>query len=82
MVKDGAIASTGVGRGVLYTARDYGRYRLTFQFRMLGSPGTHYACVLVFCQRPQGDEVPEPLGGIQFGLPNGNHWDYRGSGTE
>ena len=78
VVKDGAIASTGVGRGVLYTARDYGRYRLTFQFRHVKGSPDHYACVLVFCQRPQGDEVPlDALGGIQFGLPNGNHWDYR-----
>jgi hypothetical protein len=77
-VKDGAIASTGVGRGVLYTVKDYGRYRLMFQFRHVKGSPDHYACVLVFCARPQGDDVPlDALGGIQFGLPNGNHWDYR-----
>ena len=45
MVKDGAMASTGAGRGVIYTAKDYGRYRLMFTheacLRQSGSPGRH-----------------------------------------
>lgn len=77
-VKDGAIASTGVGRGVLYSAKDYDNYRLIFNFRHVSGNPDHYGCVLVFCSRPQGDDVPlDALAGVQFGLPNGNHWDYR-----
>jgi hypothetical protein len=77
-VKDGAIASTGAGRGVLHTAKDYGSYRLTFSMRHVKGSPDHEACVLIFCQRPQGDEVPlDALGGIQFQVPNGGHWDYR-----
>ena len=77
--KDGAIAeSAGVGRGVLYTAKDYGSYRLTFTMRHVKGSPDHEACVLIFCQRPQGDDVPlDALGGIQFQVPNGGHWDYR-----
>jgi hypothetical protein len=38
----------------------------------------HQACVLIFCSRPQGVEKPlDALGGIQFQVPNGGHWDYR-----
>jgi hypothetical protein len=77
-VKDGAIASTGVGRGVIYTAKDYGRYRLMFTMRHVSGQPDHPACVLIFCQRPQGDETPlDALGGIQFDVPSGGHWDYR-----
>jgi hypothetical protein len=82
VVKDGAIASTGVGRGVLYTANDYGRYRLMFKMRHVSGSPDHYACVLLFGTPPQGDDVAiDALNGIQFGLPNGNHWDYRGGGS-
>jgi hypothetical protein len=82
VVKDGAIASTGIGRGVMYTAKDYSRYRLTLTMRHLSGNPDHYACILLFCTRPVGDEKPmDALGGIQFGLPNGNHWDYRGGGS-
>jgi hypothetical protein len=78
MVKDGAIASTGVGRGVLYTAKDYGRYRLMLTMRHVSGQPDHPAPVLIFCQRPQGDEMPlDALGGIQFDVPSGGHWDYR-----
>ena len=77
-VKDGAIASTGVGRGVLCTAKDYGSYRLMFTMRHVKGAPDHEACVLIFCQRPQGNDVPlDALGGIQFQVPNGGHWDYR-----
>jgi hypothetical protein len=82
VVKDGAIASTGIGRSVMYTAKDYGRYRLMLTMRHLSGNPDHYACILLFCVRPVGDEKPmDALGGIQFGLPNGNHWDYRGGGS-
>lgn len=78
VVKDGAMASTGVGRGVIYTAKDYTRYRFSFTMRHVSGDPDHQACVLIFCTRPQGDEKPlDALGGIQLQPPNGGHWDYR-----
>ena len=78
VVKDGAMASTGAGRGVIYTAKDYGRYRLMFTMRHVSGAPDHQACVLIFCSRPQPEEKPlDALGGIQFQVPNGGHWDYR-----
>ena len=78
VVKDGAMASTGVGRGVIYTAKDYSRYRLMFTMRHISGNPDHRACVLIFCTRPKTDEKPlDALGGIQFQVPNGGHWDYR-----
>jgi hypothetical protein len=82
VVKNGAIASTGIGRSVMFTAKDYSRYRLMLTMRHLSGNPDHYACILLFCTRPLADEKPmDALGGIQFGLPNGNHWDYRGGGS-
>jgi hypothetical protein len=78
IVKDGAMASTGAGRGVIYTAKDYSRYRLLFTMRHVSGNPDHQACVLIFCSRPQPGEKPlDALGGIQFQVPNGGHWDYR-----
>jgi hypothetical protein len=78
VVKDGAMASTGSGRGVIYTARDYSRYRLMFTMRHISGNPDHQACVLIFCSRPQAGEKPlDALAGIQFQVPNGGHWDYR-----
>lgn len=78
VVKDGVIASKGVGRGVMYTANDYGRYRLMLTMRHISGKPDHPACVLVFCARPQPGEMPlDALGGIQFDVPSGGHWDYR-----
>ena len=78
IVKDGAMASTGAGRGVIYTPNDYSRYRLTFTMRHVSGNPDHQACMLIFCTRPLPDEVPlDALAGIQFQLPNGGHWDYR-----
>jgi len=78
IVKDGAIASTGAGRGTLYTKGDYGHFRLTFLVRHVSGSPDHQACVLIFCTRPQESEKPlDALGGIQFQVPNGGHWDYR-----
>jgi len=77
-VKDGVIASTGVGRGVIYTAKDYGRFRLMFTMRHVSGNPDHQACVLIFCTRPVPSEIPfDALGGIQFQVPKGGHWDYR-----
>jgi hypothetical protein len=77
-VKEGAMASTGSGRGVIYTARDYSRYRLMFTMRHVSGNPDHHACVLIFCIRPSPQEVPlDALAGIQFQVPKGGHWDYR-----
>jgi hypothetical protein len=78
VVKDGAMASTGTGRGVIYTVTDYSRYRLMFTMRHVSGNPDHQACVLIFCSRPQTGEKPlDALAGIQFQVPNGGHWDYR-----
>jgi hypothetical protein len=78
VVKDGAMASTGAGRGVIHTAKDYGKFRLLFTMRHLKSREEHHACVLIFCERPaEGAKPRDALGGIQFQVPLGGHWDYR-----
>jgi hypothetical protein len=77
-VKDGAMASTGAGRGVIYTKDDYKKYRLIFTMRHVSGKPDHQACVLIFCTRPpEGKKGLDALGGIQFQVPNGGHWDYR-----
>jgi hypothetical protein len=78
VVKDGAMASAGSGRGVIYTDRDYARFRLLFTMRHVSGRPDHQACVLIFCARPGAGERPlDALGGIQFQPPNGGRWDYR-----
>ncbi len=78
IVKEGAIASTGAGRGVLYTTEDFGGFRLIFTMRHVSGDPDHQACVLIFCTRPQPEQIPlDALGGIQFQVPKGGHWDYR-----
>ena len=78
IVKDGAIASTGVGRGTLYTAGDYSHYRLLLTMRHVSGRPDHPAAVLFFCARPKDGEAPlEALGAIQFMIPTTYHWDYR-----
>ena len=75
-----AIASVGVGRGTLFTEKDLGSYRILFDIRHVGSEPKkdHQACVLVFCRRPEaGEKFLDALGGVQFQVPNGGHWDYR-----
>lgn len=77
-VKDGAMASTGAGRGEIYTEKDYTHFRLMFTVRHVSGNPDHQACVLVFCRRPEPGQKPlDALGGIQFQAPNGGHWDYR-----
>jgi hypothetical protein len=75
-----AIASVGVGRGTLFTDKDLGSFRILFDIRHVGSEPKkdHQACVLVFCMRPaEGEKFLDALGGVQFQVPNGGHWDYR-----
>jgi hypothetical protein len=77
-VRDKVMASKGTGRGVIYTEKDFSRFRLMFTMRHVSGKPDHQACVLIFCTHPQGDEKPlDALGGIQFQVPNGGHWDYR-----
>ena len=77
-VKDGAMASLGLGRGVIYTKDDYSKFRLVFLMRHVSGKPDHQPCVLIFCTRPeQGHKLLDALGGIQFQPPNGGHWDYR-----
>lgn len=76
IVKDGAMASTGGGRGVIYSAQDFTHYRLVFSVRQI--TGNHQPGILIFCQRPPaGERGADALAGIQFQVPNGGHWDYR-----
>lgn len=76
VVKDGALASTGAGRGVIYTREDFSHYRVVFQVRQIA--GNHVPGVLVFGQRPAPGELGlDALGAIQFQVPRGGHWDYR-----
>lgn len=78
IAREGVMASTGSGRGVIYTAQDYSRFRLLFTMRHVSGNPDHQACVLIFCARPLPNEKPlDALGGIQFQVPNGGHWDYR-----
>jgi hypothetical protein len=77
-VKDSAMSSRGVGRGVNYTEKDYAKFRLVFLMRHVSGKPDHQPCVLIFCARPENGKKPlDALGGIQFQPPNGGHWDYR-----
>jgi hypothetical protein len=79
IVKDGTMASTGAGRGVIHTVREYEKFRLVFTMRHLGGPpGDHAPCVLIFgTMPPPGETGLDALGAIQFQPPNGSSWDYR-----
>jgi len=78
-VKDSAMSSLGVGRGVIYTKDIFSSYRLLFTLRhVAGEKNDHRACVLIFCTQPlPGEKTLDALAGIQFQPPNGGHWDYR-----
>jgi hypothetical protein len=78
-VKNGALASLGLARGVIYTKRELsGSYRLIFDIRHVSGNKDHQACVLVFCTGPvEGEKPLDALAGIQFQVPLGGHWDYR-----
>ena len=72
-VRDGAMRSKGVGRGVIYTVGQWTRYRLMFSLRQVS--GDHAPCVLIFGFYPP--PYYDALRAIQFQPPNGGHWDYR-----
>jgi len=76
---DASMASLGTGRGFIYTTSTssspgkWGDYRLTFTMRHLRGSPDHQACVLIF----NINATLDALGGVQFQVPNGGHWDYR-----
>jgi len=72
-VTNGAMASKGTARGVIYTVGQYSKYRLMFSVRQVS--GDHQPCVLIFGFYPP--PYFDALHGIQFQPPNGGHWDYR-----
>jgi hypothetical protein len=76
-VKGGALASQGADRGVLYTTRSFGNYRIIFTMRHVSGNKDHQACVLIYCDPPRDGAALDALGGVQFQVPNGGHWDYR-----
>lgn len=76
-VKDGVLASLGVGRGVLHTEQAYGYYRIVFQVRHVSGNPDHQACVLFFCSEPVDGVALDALGAIQYQPPNSGGWDYR-----
>lgn len=77
-VTNGVMASLGIARGVIYTTNDFTHYRLTFTMRHISGNKDHQPCFLIFCTRPvEGEKPLDALGGIQFQVPNGGHWDYR-----
>lgn len=76
-VKDGVMASLGDGRGVLFTEKAYGNYRLVFKMRHVSGQPDHQACFLIYCTAPRDGTALDALAGIQFQPPNGGTWDYR-----
>ncbi len=76
IIKDGAMASTGAGRGYIYSKEEFSHYRLMFSVRQV--KGDHQPCMLVFGTPPKdGEKGLDALGAIQLQPPNGGHWDYR-----
>ena len=71
-VQDGSILSTGQSRGVLVSSGSYEKFRLVFNYKLLG--GGHKANLIVFCQTPTSGNT---CGGVQFQPPGGDLWDYR-----
>ncbi|MDP9173588.1 MAG: DUF1080 domain-containing protein [Planctomycetota bacterium] len=77
-VKNNALASLGLGRGVIYTDSSYDAYRIVFDIRHIIGKKDHAPCVLFFCTAPANGAKPlDALAGIQFQVPTGDHWDYR-----
>jgi hypothetical protein len=78
-VRDGILASRGIGRGVLYTAKQYSKYRVIFDVRHVsGGKPDHMPCVLFFGTDPAAGEKPlDALAAVQIQVPPGYTWDYR-----
>ena len=78
IVKDGAMASLGAGRGVIYTQREFINYRFVLTIRHVSGQPDHQACVLIYgTTPPAGQEGLDALGAFQFQPPSGYGWDYR-----
>ena len=82
IARNGVLASVGAARGVIYTAKEYDRYRVIFDVRHVYGKPDHRAGVLVFCDAAsvtpaEGEKPTTTLNGVQFQVPNGGHWDYR-----
>lgn len=76
VVKDGVMASTGAGRGVLYFKDDFADFRVIFSVRQVKYD--HWPCVLFFTNRPpEGQKGMDALGAVQWQPPSTNTWDYR-----
>jgi hypothetical protein len=71
-VKNGVIHGNGLARGWIYYNKQVGTFRWIFNVRQI--VGNHYPPVLIW-----GTTTPirDALSALQFGVPNGNHWDYR-----
>ena len=77
-VRDGVLASRGIGRGVLYTVNQYSRYRVVFDIRHASGKPDHMPCVLFFGTAPAAGEKPlDALAAVQIQVPPGYTWDYR-----
>ena len=78
-MKEGALSSTGKN-GDIYTAQDYGSYRILFEVKQI--KGDHKPCTTLFGKRPADQmAVGRGLGGAQFQPPNGASWNYGVGGT-
>ena len=74
MVSRGIIGSLGVGRGVLFTEKQYRHYRIVFDVRHVSGDPDHQACVLFFGLMPHFDRnAPDMLKAIQFQVPLARH---------
>jgi hypothetical protein len=73
------MSSTGKN-GDIWTAQDYGSYRIFFQVKQIS--GNHKPCTTLFGKRPADPmAVGRGLGGAQFQPPNGASWNYGVGGT-
>jgi hypothetical protein len=76
VVKDGAMSSTGAGRGVIYFKDDFADFRVIFSVRQVKYD--HWPCILFVTTRPpDGQKGLDALGGVQWQAPSSNTWDYR-----
>ncbi len=71
-VKNGAIHGNGTARGWIYYKTQVGTFRWIFNVRQI--VGNHYPTVLIWGTT---NPIRDALSALQFGVPNGNHWDYR-----
>jgi hypothetical protein len=71
-VQEGAIYSTGKGRGTLVSKWEAQDYRLIFDYKLVSAG--HQATMVVFCVSGSTDGDCD---GIQFQPPGTDTWDYR-----